>query len=88
MGIADDDLDATSRRLLDEVDEVKRLELDKRYEPRGTDEFHELAGQVEQRARHVLELAQDETVGGEEDSPIPAERQERHAGDWADSAQR
>ena len=82
MALPDDSLDATSRQLLSEVDEIKRLELEKRYEPRGTDEFHELAGQVEQRARHVLELAQGERTGADEDSPVAAERQEHHAGDW------
>jgi hypothetical protein len=84
MALPDDALDATSRQLLKELDEVKRLELDKRYEPRGTHEFSELAGQVEQRAKHVFELAHDQRLAGEGDSPVAADRQEHHAGDWTD----
>jgi hypothetical protein len=86
MGISDDELDTTSRQLLHEIDEMKRLELDKRYEPRSTDEFHELAGKVEQRARHVFDLAHDERAGADRDSPIAAERDEQHPGDWTEGA--
>ncbi len=84
MGTSDDHLDATSRNLLNEIDEMKRLEREKRHEARSSDEFHELAGKVEQRAKHVFQVAHDELVGGEQDSPIAAERDEQHPGDWTE----
>ena len=43
MATTDDGLDATSRRLLNEIDELKRLELEKRHTARSSDEFHDLA---------------------------------------------
>ena len=88
MALPDDALDATSRQLLEELDEVKQLELDKRYEPRGTDEFNELAGQVEQRAKHVFELARKERRGGDGDSPVDSERDDDRPADWTDGRPR
>ena len=47
MGTTDDGLDATSRKLLNEIDELKKLELEKRHTARGSEEFHVLASKVE-----------------------------------------
>jgi hypothetical protein len=80
----DDGLDATSRRLLNEIDDLKRLERKKRYTARSTEPFHDLAEAVESQARHVFDVAHDELRGGAHDSPIPAEREEQHPGDWTE----
>ena len=45
MGASDDELDATSRRLLNQIDELKRLELEKRRTARDSDEFRDLAAE-------------------------------------------
>jgi hypothetical protein len=84
MRKTDDGLDATSRRLLDEIDELKRLELEKRQSARSTDQFHDLAEKVDNAARHVFDTAGAELIDGEYDSPLPAERDEQHPGDWTE----
>jgi len=84
MGPTDGKLDATSRRLLDEIEEVKRLELEKRRTARSSDEFHELAAEVDDAARHVFETASTQLISGSEDSPIEAERDEQLPGDWTE----
>ena len=84
METTDDQLDATSQRLLTEIDEMKRLEVDKRHSARSSDEFHELAERVDSVAQNVFRLAHDELVRGEHDSPLEAERKEQHPGDWTD----
>ena len=86
MGTTDEGLDQASRLLLNEIDEMKRLELQKRDAGRSTDEFHELAEKVDDRARHVVQLAREELHSGEHDSPIPQERDEQHPGDWTESS--
>jgi hypothetical protein len=84
MATTDDMLDAASRRLLDEVEEVRQLELKKRETPRGSPEFHELASKVDDAARHVFETASTQLIDGVDDSPRPNERAEQHPGDWTD----
>ena len=84
MATTDARLDETSRALLKDVDELHALEERKRAAPRSSDEFHVLAQEIEEKARHVFELAEQENVEGELDSPIPAERAEQASGDWSD----
>lgn len=86
MGATDDGLDRVSRLLLNEIDEMKRLELQKRDAGRSTDDFHELAAKVDDTARHVVKLAREELDSGDEDSPIRQEREEQHPGDWTDAS--
>ena len=86
MATTDDGLDATSRRLLNEVDELKRLELEKRRTARSSDEFHDLAAQVDNAARHVFDSAGAELIEGRYDSPLQDERDEQHPGDWTEGA--
>jgi hypothetical protein len=82
MGATDDELDATSRRLLNEIDELKRLELEKRQTARGSDEFQDLAARIEKAARHIFDSAGTQLVEGRQDSPLQDERDEQHPGDW------
>ena len=84
MGTTDDQLDSTSRKLLTEIDALRRLELEKRRAGRSTGEFHALADQVASAAENVFLMARDELVDGENDSPIEAEREEQHPGDWTE----
>ena len=70
MTTTDDGLDATSRRLLNEIDELKKLELEKRHTARSSPEFHELASKVETAARHVFDSAGKQADEGEKESPI------------------
>jgi len=86
MATTDDGLDATSRRLLNEIDELKRLELKKRHTARSSEEFHDLASKVDNAARHVFDTAGAQLIDGTEDSPLPDERDERHPGDWTDGS--
>ncbi len=86
MATTDDALDANSRRLLGEIDELRRLEREKRATARSSEDFHRLAEQVEATARHVFDIAHEQQVEGDEDSPIPAERAEKHPGDWAEGS--
>ena len=86
MATTDDDLDATSRRLLNEVDELKRLELKKRRTARSSPEFHDLAAKVEGAARHVFDSAGAELIEAHEDSPLQDERDEQHRGDWTEGS--
>ena len=53
-----------SDELLRALEEMKRTEKAKRGEDISTPRFHELAEEVEDRARHVFELAAEETVDG------------------------
>ena len=86
MRSTDDQLDARSRDLLTEIDELKRLEQAKRRSGRSSDEFHELADAVDAKARHVFNVAQVESTEGEQDSPIASEQAERHPGDWTEGS--
>ena len=86
MGTTDGGLDALSRRLLDEIEELRQLELEKRRAARSSDEFHELAGQVDDAARHVFDSARAEAFAGHDDSPLPEEREEQDPGDWSDGS--
>ena len=88
MGTTDDGLDRMSRLLLSEIDEMKRLELQKREAGRSTDEFHELAARVDDTARQVVKLAREELDSAEDDSPIREERAEQEPGDWTDGTTR
>jgi hypothetical protein len=80
----DDNLDATSRKILNEIEEMRRLELEKRQTARSSDEFHDLAEKVEEKSRHIFAHAKEELRQGRDDSPIQAERDEQHPGDWAE----
>jgi hypothetical protein len=84
MGTTDDELDATSRRLLNEIDELKRLEREKRHTARSSDEFHDLAAKVDNAARHVFDSAAAELIEARDDSPLQDERDEQHPGDWTE----
>jgi len=86
MTTTDDGLDATSRGLLNEIDELKRLELEKRRTARSSEEFHDLAAKVDDAARHVFDTTGAQLIEGEQDSPIPNERDEQHPGDWTEGS--
>jgi hypothetical protein len=86
MPTTDDGLDATSQRLLNEVEEVKRLELEKRQTARSSDEFHHLAADVDNAARHVFETASAELIDARDDSPLQDEQDEQHSGDWTEGS--
>lgn len=65
VGTGDDGLDAISRKLLSQIDELKRLELERHRAARGSDEFNDLAAKVERAARDVLDTAvQGKSNGG------------------------
>ena len=57
VGAADDGLDAISRKLLNQIDELKRLELERHRVARDSDEFKDLAAKVERVARDVFDTA-------------------------------
>jgi hypothetical protein len=84
-GARDQEVDAVSRRLLDSAREVQRLEQQKRGTARSTEEFHDLADKIADKAHDVFALADAEEQMGGPDSPDPAERAEQEPGDWADS---
>jgi DNA anti-recombination protein RmuC len=86
MRKTDGQLDATSRRLLDEIEQLRQLELKKRQTARSSDEFHELAGRVDDAARHVFDTSSTQLIAGEKDSPLPSERSEQKPGDWTDGS--
>ena len=86
MGTTDEELDATSRRLLNEIDDLKRLEREKRQTARSSDEFHDLAAKVEGAARHVFDSASAELIDARDDSPLQDERDEQHPGDWTEAS--
>jgi hypothetical protein len=82
MGVPDEKLDKVSPALLGEIDELKALELKKRRTTRSTPEFHSLAKEIEQTARHVFERAGSEESMARDDSPLPEERDSTDPGDW------
>jgi hypothetical protein len=86
MSTTDEGLDATSRRLLDEVEELRRLELQKRQTARSSPEFHDLASKVDDAARHVFDTTGAQLIDGQADSPLPSEREEQLPGDWTDGS--
>ena len=86
MRTTDDGLDALSRKLLNEADELKRLELEKRRTARGSEEFRDLAAKVDNAARHVFESASGELIDGQQDSPLQDEREEHYPGDWTEGS--
>ena len=86
MRTTDSHLDATSRRLLREIDELQRLEVEKRRTARASDEFHELAAKVDNAARRVFDTAGAELIEAREDSPRQDEQDENHPGDWTDAS--
>ena len=81
-GTPDRELDATSRRLLDTMGEMRRLEEQKRQTGRSSEEFHELADEVAKKADDVWRVAHDELREGEEDSPLHEEHEDGGPGDW------
>jgi hypothetical protein len=86
MATTDDGLDATSRRLLREIDELKRLELEKHRTSRSSPEFDALAAQVEKAARHVFDSAGAELIEAREDRRHHDERDEQHPGEWTEGS--
>ncbi len=86
MGASDDGVDAKSRKLLNEIDELKRLELEMRRTGRDSDEFNDLAAKVESAARNVFDAVALERSEGEDDSAIEAGRDEEHPGDWTEGS--
>jgi hypothetical protein len=78
----DESLDRISRHILADIDEMRRLEREKRETARSTPEFHALSDQVERAALHVHRHATQERLAGDHDSPDPYERAEQHPGDW------
>ena len=64
VGAGDDGLDAISRQLLRQIDELKRLELERHRVPRDSDEFNDLTAKVERAARDVLDTAALERSDG------------------------
>lgn len=74
-----------SDRLLDAVDEIKRLESEKRRLPMSTPEFHRAASRIERMAREIFGIARAQREVGEalqspHDESIEDEASER-AGD-------
>jgi hypothetical protein len=61
-----DQLDEDSQRLLRSIDEIRRLEREKRKEPMSTPRFHELARQVEQESKAVFEHSIVERKAGDD----------------------
>jgi hypothetical protein len=78
----DRQLDKVSQQILADLDEVKRLEKDKRRMARSSPEFHDAARAVERAARHVWEHADAEERIARDDSPITEEEAEQTPGDW------
>ena len=64
VGAGDAGLDARSRQLLNQVHELKRLELERRRAVRDSEEFNDLAAQVERAARDVFDAAAMEKSDG------------------------
>jgi len=85
MAKTDDELDAESRRLLNEVDDLKKLEHAKRRSARSSPEFHALAKDVEAKARQVFAISEQQRNDGKDESPMPNEREEQHPGDWTEN---
>ena len=57
VGLGDDGLDTNSRKLLNQIDELRRLELERHRVARDSDEFNDLAAKVERVARNVFDTA-------------------------------
>jgi hypothetical protein len=63
------DLAQRSNQILDAVDELKKLEKDKRGETISTPGFHRLAEAVTQKSREIFEMAyRQEAVGDRTDT--------------------
>ncbi len=76
-------LDEISRHILSDIEEMHRLESEKRETARSSPEFHKLSDEVERAALHVHRHAAQELVAGQDDSPDAAERAEQKPGDWS-----
>ena len=81
-GDTDRELDAHSRRLMDALTEMKRLEAEKRGSQRSTPDFHHLADVVEEKAHELLDLARYQEREGAQDSPLPDDQGDSGPGDW------
>jgi hypothetical protein len=71
-----------SDELLTAVDDIRRLEREKRAQDMSSPPFHEMAEQIEQRSRDVFRYAADEREAGEDLS----RRQGKSIDDQADDA--
>jgi hypothetical protein len=73
-----------SSRLLDELDAVKELELEKRQVPISTPRFHRLASEIEERARRVFAITAEQQTAGDhaftQDTSIAEFEQKRCSG--------
>jgi hypothetical protein len=54
-----------SNKILGAIDELRRLEEQKRQEPISTPDFHELAKEIEEKSRQVFRIAADQRKLGE-----------------------
>jgi hypothetical protein len=61
-----DRLRRDSDQLLAAVNEIRRLEREKRTEEMSSPRFHEMADEIERRARDVFRYAADELEAGED----------------------
>ena len=59
-----------SDRLLRAVDELRALEREKRLQEASSRPFHDLARQVEEKAREVFRLAEQQDAAAAHDDPI------------------
>ncbi|MFL5779004.1 MAG: hypothetical protein ACJ761_08695 [Chloroflexota bacterium] len=55
-----------SDELIDAVDDLRRLEQEKRTEPISSDEFHDLADAVTRKSRSIFSIALDQEATGED----------------------
>ncbi len=81
-GASDPELDEQSRRIIGAVDELKALEQAKRRTARSSDEFHQLAEAVEDKADEVWRFAENELRMGDKDSSRPVDHEATGPGDW------
>jgi hypothetical protein len=81
-GASDRELDKDSQRLLDAMREMRSLELSKRATERSSEEFHDLAETVVDKAKEVRKLAIEELDQGRDDSPLAADHESSAPGDW------
>ena len=81
-GASDRELDKDSQRLLDAMREMRSLELSKRGTERSSEEFHDLAETVVDKAKEVRRLAIEELDEGRDDSPLAADQETNAPGDW------
>jgi hypothetical protein len=60
------ELTGQSARILDAIDELRDIEVEKRKKPISTPEFHRLAEEVTHKSRDVFRIAVDEELTGDQ----------------------